>query len=261
MFVKILADNCVSQLRPKKLLAEWGFSALVGDVLFDTGQNVAAIQNSRTMGVDDFSCIVLSHGHYDHTGALQSFLEIYGRKKVYMHPDAWLPRVYRETPIGIPWQKSEIECLGDIVEHVEPVEVSKGITALGEIPRNEKDLGIGKILKNGVWQDDKIMDDQSLVVKTKDGLLLVLGCCHAGLKNTVDYAEEVCCDEVKFILGGTHLVGLKDDEVREVASWLKKKIEMLAPCHCTGFKAEAILFNELRNKFAFAGVGSVFEFR
>ncbi len=258
--VKILADNTVATLRPKKLVAEWGFSALVDDVLFDTGQNVAALQNSRLMGVGDFSCVVLSHGHYDHTGALQAFLEIYGKKKVYLHPDAWLPRVYRGTPIGMPWQRNEIEELGEVVEIREPLEVSKGVTALGEIPRKDEDLGIGKILRNGVWEEDSIKDDQSLAVKTKGGILLVLGCCHAGLRNTLEYAEEVCGDEVKYVIGGTHLVSMSDEKVRDVARWLEKKIELIAPCHCTGFRAEATLFNELGEKFAFAGVGSVFEF-
>ncbi len=259
MEVKIILDNTVSNLRPKGLIAEWGFSALVGDVLFDTGQR-QTLENMRLLGIKDFSCIVLSHGHYDHTGALLPILEVYGKKKVYLHPDAWLPRKYKDTQIGIPWNREVIEGVCEVIENVEPIEVSKNIVALGEIPRKEKDMRIGKILKNGVWQEDSIADDQSLAVKTKNGILLVLGCCHAGLKNTVEYAEEVCGDEVKYIVGGMHLISLKDEEVREIAEWLSKKVELISPCHCTGSKAEAILFSKFADKFVFSGVGSTLEF-
>ncbi len=257
--VKILSDNTVANLRPKGLLAEWGFSALIDDVLFDTGQKVV-LENMRLLGVEDFSCIVLSHGHYDHTGSLLPVLEVYGKKKVFAHPDSWLTRVYKDTPIGIPWSREVIEEVGEVIEHKDPVKVSKDIIALGEIPRKEKDMRIGKILKNGVWQEDAILDDQSLAVKTKNGILLVLGCCHSGLRNTVSYAEEVCSDEVKYIVGGTHLVSANSRELLEIAEWLKEKVELIAPCHCTGFKAQAVLSEKLKDKFVFTGVGSILSF-
>ncbi|AEA47447.1 MBL fold metallo-hydrolase [Archaeoglobus veneficus] len=257
--IHILADNKVVQLRPKGLLAEWGFSAAVdGRVLFDAGQKTAAYNNAILLGLKpEFDCIVLSHGHYDHTGGLINFLR--SKPKLFMHPDAWLRRFHEGVHIGMPWCREEIENLAEVIEHREPVEVSKGIYALGEIPRKHRDVGIGKVLRDGRLTDDSVPDDQSLAIKTERGVVLLLGCCHAGLRNTVEYAEEVCGDEVRFVIGGTHLVALKDAEVVEVAEWLKKKVEFVAPCHCTGFRGEAILASKLGEKFKLIGAGSVIE--
>jgi len=257
MQVHILADNKVVNLRPKGLFAEWGFSAAVGDVLFDAGQKVAAYNNALLLGLGEFETIVLSHGHYDHTGGLMNFLRT--TPTLYMHPDAWLPRYHKGVYIGIPYCREEIESCAKVVEHREPVEVAKNIYALGEIPRRHADVGIGKILREGRLVDDKIMDDQSLAVKTDKGVVLILGCCHAGIRNTVEYAEEVCGDEVKFVIGGTHLIALEDKEVVEIAEWLAEKVEFIAPCHCTGFRSEAILSSKLGDKFRLIGAGSIIE--
>lgn len=104
--------------------------------------------------------------------------------------------------------------------------------------------------------EDHIPDDQSLAVKTKKGIVLILGCCHAGLRNTIEYAEEICDDEVRFIIGGTHLMAMKKDEVYEVAEWLSKKIDSIAPTHCTGFEAKVILHSVLQDRYKPVGVGS-----
>ena len=258
--IYILADNKVVQLRPKGLLAEWGFSAAIDNVLFDTGQKVAAHWNASLLGLKEFDTIVLSHGHYDHTGGLLDFLLTARTKpKIYLHPEAWFPRYYEGTHIGIPYCREEIENLAEIVEHREPVEVAKNVYALGEIPRKHKDVGIGKIRRNGELVEDRILDDQSLAIKTDKGVAVVFGCCHAGVRNTIEYAEEVCGDEVKFVIGGTHLVALKENEVLEIAEWFEKKVEFVAPCHCTGFRAEAILASKLGEKFKLIGAGSVIE--
>ncbi len=255
--IRILADNKIVNLRPKGLLAEWGFSAAVDNVLFDAGQKIAAYNNALLLGLIEFDTIVLSHGHYDHTGGLPGFLRT--NPAIYMHPDAWLPRYHRGVYIGIPYCREEIESCARIVEHREPVEVAKHIYALGEIPRNHIDVGVGRVLRDGKLVDDKVTDDQSLAVKTDRGIALVLGCCHAGVRNTVEYAEEVCGDEVRFVIGGTHLVSLKDRDVVEIAEWLAKKVELLAPCHCTGFKGEAILSSKLGDRFKLIGAGSLIE--
>ena len=255
--VTILADNKVVALRPQGLKAEWGFSALVEAkevVLFDAGQTGVAYENFQLLDLPEPKKIVISHGHYDHTGGLLRFL----RKdvKVYAHPDAFLPRFYRGEYVGIPFRK---ERLGTVVEHREPVEVTKGVWALGEIPRKYETalLKDSYILRNGKRERDEILDDQSLAIRTESGVLLVLGCCHSGLRNTIEWAEEVVGDEVKFVIGGTHLIAYEPDEVREIVSGLD--LDLIAPCHCTGLKMEFLLMDLLGERFKMVGSGSVIE--
>lgn len=265
MQVYILSDNKVVEHRPKNLLGEWGFAALmeVNDevILFDTGKEVVN-HNVQVMGapLSQVNKVVISHGHYDHTTGLLDVLRIMNAE-IYLHPDAWLPRYLKEGYIGMPYRKEEVESLARVVEHTGPVEVSKNVWALGEVPRKHKGGRLDShIIKDGQKVKDEILDDQALAIKTQQGVVLLLGCCHAGLRNTVEYAEEITGDEVKYILGGTHLVSLKDDEVTEIGKWLDSKVDFIAPCHCTGFKAEAILSSMLGEKFRSIGAGSVLSF-
>jgi 7,8-dihydropterin-6-yl-methyl-4-(beta-D-ribofuranosyl)aminobenzene 5'-phosphate synthase len=261
--VVILADNKVVSLRPQGLKAEWGFSALIKAkevILFDTGQTGVAFENLLLLKEDKPTKVVLSHGHYDHTGGLMHFLRSFDLK-LYTHPDAFLPRFYKGDYIGIPFKKEQISAYAEVIEHKEPVEVAKDVWALGEIPRKHEQalLSDSYIVRNGKKEFDEIRDDQSLAIKTDRGILLVLGCCHAGIRNTVEYAEEVVNDEVKFIIGGTHLIAFKEQKLNEIIDWLDKKVEFIAPCHCTGLKNEFLLKEKLGEKFRLVGSGSVVE--
>lgn len=253
--MQILSDNSVLKPRPMGLRAEWGFSASINDVLFDAGQTGISYDNAHLLGLDiEFDTIVLSHGHYDHSGGLPRFLN--GNPKLYLHPDAWKARSHEGTYIGMPFTKEKIESSAEIIEHREPIEVAENIHATGEVPRKNKDNPVGKKSENGKLVRDQILDDQSLAIKTEKGIALILGCCHAGLKNTIEYSEEILDDEVRIIIGGTHLRAMEEDEVYEIAEWLSKKIDLIAPTHCTGFEAEEILSSVLQDKFKAVGVGS-----
>jgi len=264
MEVVVLSDNKVEKLRPQGLKGEWGFSALVKGreiVLFDTGQTGIAFENLSILRESRPEKLILSHGHYDHTGGIIKFVRAFDLV-VYAHPDAFLPRFYKGEYIGIPFQREHIESYAKIVENTEPIEICKDVIALGFIPRKHKPalLSDSYILRNGFMENDDIRDDQSLVLRTGKGLALVLGCCHAGLRNTIEYAEDVVGDEVKFVIGGTHLISLKNDELIDVVRWLDRKIDLIAPCHCTGLNNEYLLKSKLGEKCKIVGVGSVIRF-
>ncbi|MFC7057222.1 MBL fold metallo-hydrolase [Halovenus salina] len=270
MNVTILADNTVATGIPKGLRGEWGFAAAVGDVLFDTGQSTAALENARLLDVGtEFDDIVLSHAHYDHTKGLDAFLDPFESPTVYCHPDVWNERFIREPAdgrtleepihIGIPYSRSEIATGADIVEHRDPVEVSERVFALGEIPRTHAGNPVHLREENGELIEDTVPDDQSVAVKTTGGTALILGCCHAGLRNTIEHAESVTGQEVRHVIGGTHLVACDKSEIHGLADWLEGKLELFAGTHCTGFQAEKILSERLPDAFRSVGVGSTIE--
>jgi 7,8-dihydropterin-6-yl-methyl-4-(beta-D-ribofuranosyl)aminobenzene 5'-phosphate synthase len=267
MNVTILADNTVATGIPKGLRGEWGFAAAIDEVLFDTGQSTAALDNARLLDVGtDFDDIVLSHAHYDHTKGLEAFLDPFESPTVYCHPDVWNERFIREPAdgrtldepihIGIPYSRAEVETGADIVEHSDPVEVSDSVFALGEIPRTYVDNPVHLRKEQGELVEDSVPDDQSIAVKTTDGTALILGCCHAGLRNTIEHAETITGQEVRYVIGGTHLVACDSDEVHDLADWLDGQLDLFAGTHCTGFQAEKILSDRLPSAFRSVGVGS-----
>lgn len=264
--ITILADNRVATPYPRGLRGEWGFSAAVGDVLLDTGQS-AAVHNAKLLEVpiEEFDSVVVSHSHFDHTSGMLDVLDVMDRPDIYCHPEIWAHRYldregkFEGAPLGIPYTKSTVEAKAKVVEHRDPVEVADGVYALGEISRTHQDHVIGKVEREDGVVEDPIVDDQSVVVETDDGLALVLGCCHAGLRNTVEHAESVCGGEVRYVIGGTHLIAVDPEEVREIADWLAGKLDRLVGAHCTGTEAMGILNECLPETFEPAGVGTTLQ--
>ncbi|ACV11988.1 Metal-dependent hydrolase of the beta-lactamase superfamily II-like protein [Halorhabdus utahensis DSM 12940] len=256
--VTILADNRVSGSRPKGIRAEWGFSAAVGDRLFDAGQSGIAAANARKLGVGPFETAVLSHGHYDHTKGLPAFVE--ELREIYVHPDAFEAKYHGEESIGLPYTREWLETHADITTHTDPIEVADGIVALGEIPREYPDSRTGeRVDEGGQRVEDPVRDDQALAVEGEDGISLVLGCCHAGLRNTIAHAEAVLEDPVRTVVGGTHLRSPDPETIEAIVEWLDGRIERIAPTHCTGHVAERALEDAFGEDYRRIGVGSQIE--
>jgi len=260
----ILADNRVVTSSPRGLRGEWGFSALVGDVLFDTGYGGVVPENAARLGRPlDAETVVLSHGHDDHTAGLEAALAHLDDPTLYCHPDVWRAR-YRSPEdggghIGCPYARATVANAATVVEHEAPVEVADGVYALGEIPRPHADAAVGVIHTDDGNRPDPVPDDQALAVETDDGVAVVLGCGHAGLRNTVEYAESVTGGTVRTIVGGTHLVARDEDEIHALVDWLDGRIERFGAAHCTGPTASRILADRLPDAFESVGVGTVID--
>jgi len=269
MRITVLCDNTVGPLAGT--LGEHGFSALVewpgGSLLFDTGQGDTLLPNALRMNRDlhRVERVALSHGHYDHTGGLLPLLRSCGGKEIFAHPGIFSRR-YRvkdtgeSVPIGIPYDEAFLRGMGARFSFGERFrEVVPGIFLTGEVPRHSPfEKGDAALCcDDSGCAADPLADDQSLVIRTQKGLVLVFGCCHAGLINTIEHARrETGVAEVHAVIGGTHL-GLcgqpqLDETIRALRQYPIKKI---CAGHCTGFAASARLAREFPGQFHPAQVG------
>jgi len=272
--ITILCENTVP--RPG-LLGEHGFAAYVetpdGNILFDTGQGFSLVQNALRLQKDlrQVSQLVLSHGHFDHTGGLLAFLGLHGPCDIAAHPDVlserfrWMPQGPEEKPvsIGIPWREAYITSRGARFQwHTSFTEIARNVFVTGEVPRQSPfETGDPKFVvrRDGEWVPDPLLDDCSMVLKTPQGLVIILGCAHAGVVNILDHVvAKTGEDRIYAILGGTHLGFSAETQLEQTIKALKKyHIELLAPSHCTGQHPVARLAAEFGKGFAFGHVGFV----
>lgn len=272
--ITILCENSVGPL--SGTLGEHGFAALIEPsegalLLFDTGQGMTLLHNARRMNRNLAAVrqVVISHGHYDHTGGLKPLLDECGPKQVLGHPGLFRARYrVKDTgdwyPIGIPLSREELEAAGAVFDLSPDFRtVAPGISLTGAVPRvtafETGDQGL--YCDCGGQERDTTPDDQSLLLETERGLVLVLGCCHAGLVNTVEHVAAVTGRRDFYaVLGGTHLGFCGQDQLGATVDMLKDlDVQKLAVSHCTGFAASLRLARELPKAFQTAMVGYTLE--
>jgi 7,8-dihydropterin-6-yl-methyl-4-(beta-D-ribofuranosyl)aminobenzene 5'-phosphate synthase len=197
--ITVLCDNSVGPV--SGTLGEHGFAALIErkeaePILFDTGQGFTLLHNAARLRKDlsRVGKVVISHGHHDHTGGLMPLLQQFGGMEIFAHEAVFDSRHrVKDTgecyPIGIPFEKSAYEGAGATFNLSNFFrEISPGIMLTGEVPRATRfETGDQGIFCDCTGQElDATPDDQSLVIETAKGLVVLLGCCHAGLVNTIN---------------------------------------------------------------------------
>lgn len=256
------------------LLAEWGLSILVEAdnhrILLDTGTTFSAAYNAIVLGVDlsQIDKIVFSHGHFDHTGGLLHILRMMKREvEVIAHPDIWAAKYVKhpeeaEEYIGVPFPKEAAETLGASFNLTkEPVWISENIVTSGEIPMITEYEKIDPILyvkEKGELKPDPLWDDQALFLKSEKGLIIILGCAHRGIINTIRHAQKLTgVEPVYAVIGGTHLVSASPQRMDlTIAELLSFGIKRLGVSHCTGLPASAILAHMFGGAFFFNNAGT-----
>lgn len=278
--VKILVEN-TAKLGMKKILGSHGLSIHLNlkysnqrniRILFDTGPSFNIIKNNievMNIKLNEIDLITLSHGHYDHTGGLLGILKTLNREiPVIAHPDCFLPKFSLKPKLrynGIPFSINEINQLSHLLCLKEPIEVSRHVYLSGEIPRItsfERISGL-KTIKNHSVIDDQMLDDQSLIIKFKDEIIIITGCAHAGIINIVERAVEITRkDSIRAIIGGFHLAGAKKERIEKTIEALKSyDIKEIMPCHCTGDNAIFKMTTEFKDKVKRVYAGSTLTFK
>jgi 7,8-dihydropterin-6-yl-methyl-4-(beta-D-ribofuranosyl)aminobenzene 5'-phosphate synthase len=239
---------------------EYGFSAAVtvdGKVfLFDTGASGALLKNASQAGVDlcKIEDLIISHGHFDHTGAVISFLQT-GSKKIYAHPNIFASRYVvdgkNQRAIGAGFNEQELRINNaELIFTDQFTEIHPAVFLTGAIPRvtDFEDVG-GNFWTDGNDQlvKDTIVDDMSMVINHPEGLIIISGCAHAGIINTIEYARmKTGQAKVLAFIGGTHLIKASEERLEKTAAFLRDyDVQKIIVCHCTGFNASLKLRNEL----------------
>jgi 7,8-dihydropterin-6-yl-methyl-4-(beta-D-ribofuranosyl)aminobenzene 5'-phosphate synthase len=282
--VKSLKITILSTMLAEEGMGEWGFAALVEAdgrrILFDTGlRPETVLQNARELGIDLSSVtdVVLSHHHGDHTGGLLPLRrELAGKSptalsRVHVAPGIFSSRrrsgseAEANPTIAL---KSEMQASGAVfVEHRTAKEIYPGVWLTGPVPRPHPERNWGppaSIVTSGGLVADSIPEDMSLIIETDRGLVLVVGCGHAGTVNTVDYGRRIIgAEPVYAIIGGLHLFAATDSALAWTAVRLRAaQLGFLLGAHCTGIEA-VFRIRELaalgRKRAVVAAVGSSFD--
>jgi len=274
LHLTLLVENTVKR---GKLLAEHGLSIWIEGgsrrFLWDTGQGFALRHNANVLGIDLATAdgIALSHGHYDHTVGLKHLPERAEPYPLWAHPAAFDPKFQEkegrstETSDAITDRGSE-----HLPAHLKfrptesRTELAPGLWATGAISRRHaiEDTGGRFFLDAELTREDPIVDDQSMVARTPGGWVVVLGCCHAGLINTLEHIH-AWDPTVPFhaVLGGMHLLKATTERldwtVEQLRGW---QIPILVPMHCTGDTARRTLWRAFPDACRDCAVGDVFDF-
>lgn len=265
----VLVDN----IAEKPLKSEHGFSLLIQwkgkRILFDTAQYDSLFHNAAELGVslEKLDALILSHGHYDHGGNLAGILERNPRMPFYAHPESLKDRYsrhgkddVRRVSLSEKDRAAVLALPGDLyIPCSGATEVFPGLWISGNIPRvhQDEDTGGAFYLEKEAVHPDLIPDDLSIWLDHGEDISLICGCCHSGLRNTVEYIRQLSGGKaVRMILGGYHLKHAGENRISRTIEFINRnRIRKIVPAHCTGKTAMERFANELDGDVTFSRVG------
>ncbi|MFX1286835.1 MAG: MBL fold metallo-hydrolase [Promethearchaeota archaeon] len=285
--IQILVENTAGSFWGGTL-GEYGFSALSKvqfsdselKILFDTGPSpVAFLNNIKKLEVDlsTIDALVLSHGHLDHIGGLKEAIALTKKRiPLICHPQTISPKFITEKgktrDVGFQKIFDSVEDLKKQVHLITTTtsyEFTKSVMTTGEVPRkNDYEVLSGKLrevttVQNGKIIPDKLLDDLSMVFHLADDSIVILaGCCHSGIVNTVAKTKELTdSSNIVGIVGGLHIRDASHNRLSQTIQELEKyPIKKIAPCHCTGFHGKHALARAFKKKFLDVSVSSTIKF-
>ncbi len=250
----VVVDNHAA----RGLAAEHGFALWLQyeghTIMFDTGNKDTLLPNSQALGLDlaKVSDLVLSHGHYDHTGGIDVILEQAGNVEVYLHQAVFQPRYVGANssaePVRMPGKS--MQALGHVKDEAfhwmtHYKRLSKNIGITGPIPRGNdfEDTGGAFYYDQEGKRPDPIDDDIAVWLRTSEGLVVCVGCSHAGIVNTLQSILKHTKEQrVHTVIGGLHLLNASPERLEQTARALNTLgVRKLVACHCTGDDATAYL--------------------
>ncbi|MCD6303332.1 MAG: MBL fold metallo-hydrolase [Planctomycetes bacterium] len=270
--ITVLVENTAAR---RDLLGEHGLAFWIElgsrAVLFDTGQGIALGHNARRLGIDPAraEAVILSHGHYDHTGGLGEVLAGTTSCPVYAHLAALEPKFACSADgaardIGIDADIArKLRDSGRFVPVERPARILDDLHVTGPVPRENdfEDTGGPFFADAECTRPDELADDQAVFLETPAGTMVILGCAHAGIINTLRYVRALTGGRpIHTVIGGTHLVSAGERRLAKTVEELRRlDVRRILPCHCTGFAAAARLWSELPGRCSACPAGTVLE--
>ena len=267
--------------KEEKLAFEHGFSVLIETedtkFLFDTGQTGAFVKNAKDLGINlaDIDMVILSHGHYDHTGGVPALLEVLKKRiPFYIGKEFFLPKykLLEDGSYKYNGNPFERELLGQKENLVKLHFVEDGVTWLTEnivllkgfdsVTEYEEINPKFFVKTEDSYVQDSFPDEIVLGVLTEEGLVLIVGCSHVGIVNILEHVKNALDIPVAAVLGGTHLVEAGEERLAKTAEALRKHgVKTVAVSHCTGEEGMELLKKEFSEGFVLNNTGNVMKFK